>query len=107
MAGSRLRDAGFPTPRVLVTADDVVHGKPNPEPYWKGAAGLGIAPELCVVFEDSPAGISAARAAGMRVIGLLTTYPPEQLQQAQALVQDFTRIRVDLKGPGNLEIVLS
>jgi len=107
MAGSRLRDAGFPTPRVLVTADDVVHGKPNPEPYWKGAAGLGIAPELCVVFEDSPAGISAGRAAGMRVIGLLTTYPPEQLQQAQALIQDFTRIRVDLKAPGNLEIVLS
>jgi sugar-phosphatase len=107
MARSRLRDAGFPTPRVLVTADDVVHGKPNPEPYWKGAAGLGIAPELCVVFEDSPAGISAGRAAGMRVIGLLTTYPPEHLQQAQAIIQDFTKIRVDLEGPGNLEIVLS
>jgi sugar-phosphatase len=107
MAKSRLRDAGFPTPRVLVTADDVVHGKPNPEPYWKGAAGLGIATELCVVFEDSPAGISAGRAAGMRVIGLLTTYPPEQLQQAQAIIQDFTKIRVDLTGPGNLEIVLS
>lgn len=107
MARSRLRDAGFPTPRVLVTADDVVHGKPNPEPYWKGAAGLGLAPELCVVFEDSPAGISAGRAAGMRVIGLLTTYPAEQLQQAQALIQDFTKIRVDLEGPGNLEIVLS
>jgi sugar-phosphatase len=107
MARTRLRDAGFPTPRVLVTADDVVHGKPNPEPYWKGAAGLGVAPELCVVFEDSPAGISAGRAAGMRVIGLLTTYPAEELQQAQAIIQDFTKIRVERKGPGNLEIVLS
>ena len=106
MAKSRLHDAGFPTPRVLVTADDVVHGKPNPEPYLKGAAGLGIAPELCVVFEDSPAGISAARAAGMRVIGLLTTYPAEELGQAKATIQDFTKIRIDQNGEKKLEIKL-
>jgi sugar-phosphatase len=106
MAVTRLRDAGFPAPRVLVTADDVIHGKPNPEPYLKGAAGLEIAPNLCMVFEDSPAGIGAATAAGMRVIGLLTTYPPEELEKAKATIQDFTKIRIDQPGGKNLEITL-
>jgi len=104
MAKTRLRDAGFPAPRVLVTADDVIHGKPHPEPYLKGAAGLAIAPELCLVFEDSPAGISAATAAGMRVIGLLTTYPPEELQQAIAMIEDFTKIQVRQKQSKTVEI---
>lgn len=104
MAEIRLRDAGFPVPGVLVTADDVVRGKPHPEPYLKGAAGLGIAPELCVVFEDSPAGISAATAAGIRVIGLLTTYPAEELEQAVAVIEDFTKIQVRQNRSESLEI---
>ena len=104
MAVVRLRDAGFPTPRVLITSDDVIHGKPYPEPYLKGTAGLGLAPEQCIVFEDSPAGISAATAAGMKVIGLLTTYPAEKLHQAQAKIQDFTKIKVESNASGKLEI---
>jgi sugar-phosphatase len=106
MAVVRLRDAGFPTPRILVTADDVIHGKPHPEPYLKGAAGLELAPEQCIVFEDSPAGISAATAASMRVIGLLTTYPAEELHLAQAKIQDFTKIKVERNGSGKLEITV-
>jgi sugar-phosphatase len=104
MATARLRDAGFVAPRVLVSADDVVHGKPHPEPYLKGAEGLGIAPEQCLVFEDSPAGIRAARAAGMRVIALRTTFPPEALGDAQGMIGNFTEIRVESNGSGNLEI---
>jgi sugar-phosphatase len=107
MALTRLRDAGYPIPRVLVTADDVIHGKPNPEPYLKGAAGLGIASDQCIVFEDSPAGIRAANAARMRVIGLLTTYPPEALHQAQAKIADFTKTKVERNGSGKLEIVFA
>jgi sugar-phosphatase len=104
MATSRLRDTGLVVPRVLVSADDVVNGKPHPEPYLKGAAGLGIAPELCLVFEDSPAGIRAANDAGMRVIALRTTYPPGELQEAKERIGNFTEIRVERNQSGNLEI---
>ncbi len=107
MALTRLKDAGFPMPRVLVTADDVLHGKPNPEPYLQGAAGLGIAADQCIVFEDSPAGIRAANVAGMRVIGLLTTYPPEELHQVQAKIADFTQVGVQQSNDGRLEIAFA
>ena len=106
MAISRLQDAGYPTPSALVTADDVSLGKPNPEPYLKGAAGLGIAPERCLVFEDAPAGILAAKAAGMRVIAVRTTYPTSQLTGADTTIADFTAIWVMQNENRNLEITL-
>ena len=106
MATARLRDTGHVIPPVLVTADDVVNGKPNPEPYLKGAAGLGIAPELCIVFEDAPAGIRAAHAAGMRVIALKTTYPAEELQEAEAMIEDFREVKVERNAAGKLELLV-
>ncbi len=104
MATARLRDTGHLVPPVLVTADDVVDGKPHPEPYLKGAKGLGIAPELCVVFEDAPAGIRAAHAAGMRVIALTTTFPVGELHEADAVVANFNDVRVERSPDGNLAI---
>jgi len=104
MATARLRDTGHVIPKVLVTADDVVDGKPHPEPYLKGAKGLGVAPELCVVFEDAPAGIRAAHAAGMRVIALTTTFALEELHEAEAIAKNFHEIRVELSTAGKLEI---
>jgi len=74
LAGSRIAAAGLPTPAVLVTADDVPVGKPDPAPYLKGAALLGFPPARCLVVEDAPAGVSSARAAGCPVIGVLTTH---------------------------------
>ena len=65
LAIARLQFAGIPLPRVLVTADDVTNGKPHPEPYLKGAELLGMNPAECLVIEDAPAGIQAARAAGI------------------------------------------
>src|SRR5277367_4197000 len=59
LASTRLPFCGLPIPKVLVTSDDVVHGKPNPEPYLKGAEWLGFAPAECLVIEDAPAGIEA------------------------------------------------
>ncbi|HEY3012894.1 MAG TPA: HAD-IA family hydrolase [Gemmatimonadales bacterium] len=75
----RLRLAGLPVPSVLVCAEDVIHGKPSPDVYLLAAASLGVAPSECVVIEDAPAGIEAARAAGMGVIGLTTTHRRDQL----------------------------
>ena len=67
LARVRLAAAGL-QPTVVVTADDVVNGKPHPEPYRAGAAAIGIDPARCVVFEDAPAGVAAARAAGVGVV---------------------------------------
>src|SRR5947199_7784219 len=81
LALARLRLTGLPVPEVLVAAGDVAHGKPHPEPYLTAAARLGVDPGDCVVFEDAPAGIAAARAGAMRVIGLATTYGAEQISR--------------------------
>lgn len=71
LARARLQAAGIAEPAVLVTADDVTRGKPDPEPYLRGAALLGLDPADCIVLEDAPAGIAAARAAGVgAVIGI-------------------------------------
>ena len=75
LATTRMRRVGLPIPEALVTADDVRNGKPDPEPYLKGAELLRARPAECVVVEDAVAGIRAAHAAGMRVIALPTTYP--------------------------------
>ena len=75
----RLRRAGLPMPRVLVCAEDVARGKPSPDVYLLAATRLGVAPSDCLVLEDAPAGIEAARAAGMSVVGLTTTHPTAQL----------------------------
>jgi mannitol-1-/sugar-/sorbitol-6-phosphatase len=79
LAEIRLEAAGLPIPAVMVTADDVSRSKPHPEGYLAAAARLGVAPADCVVLEDSPAGVEAGRAAGMRVIGITTTFPRERL----------------------------
>ncbi len=79
LAAARVGAAGIAQPTLLITADDVVHGKPNPEPFLLGAAKLGVEPERCLVFEDAPSGIAAARAAGMAVVGVTSTYPADRL----------------------------
>ena len=69
---------------VVVTADDVTRGKPDPEVYMLAARRLRAHPAACLVFEDSVVGIHAARAAGMRAIGVATAYPAEELHAAGA-----------------------
>ena len=84
LAQVRLKVAGLPTPRNIVTCDDITNGKPDPEPYIKGAALLGVPASKCVVFEDAPAGIRAGKAAGALVIALPTTSPQAELEAAGA-----------------------
>ncbi|GAA0235119.1 HAD-IA family hydrolase [Cryptosporangium japonicum] len=69
LAAARLGAAGLTAP-LLVTVDDVTDGKPHPEPYLTAAARLGVAPEHCLVVEDSLTGLTAGRAAGMRTAAL-------------------------------------
>jgi sugar-phosphatase len=78
-AADRLRRAGLPLPAILVCAEDVAHGKPNPDAYLIAAGLLEVPPISCLVIEDSPAGVEGARAAGMPVIGLMTTHEPGHL----------------------------
>jgi sugar-phosphatase len=96
LASARLRFCGFPVPDVLVTADDVTNGKPDPEPYLKGAAHLGFDAKDCLVIEDAPAGIQAARAAGMKVIGMASTYAPSELRSADAVVEGFQQVSLQI-----------
>jgi sugar-phosphatase len=100
LAVARLGYAGIPVPRHMITANDVVHGKPSPEPFLKGAALLGFDPAECLVFEDSPAGISSARSAGMKTIALQTTYAAEQLQDANAIIGNLADVKASLGNEG-------
>jgi len=104
LASSRMRYCGLPVPEVLVTADDVNHGKPHPEPYLKGAEWIGVAPAECLVIEDAPSGIESARAGGMKVIGLASTYAPSKLAKADAVVQKLARIQASANGSGKMVI---
>ncbi len=74
---------------VITGDEDVSHGKPDPEIYTLSAQRLGLPPIACLAFEDTPAGIQAARAAGIHVIGVATSHTPEDLSGADFCVQDF------------------
>jgi len=102
LAGVRIAAAGLPRPRHLVTATDVRRGKPDPEPYLKGAELLGVAASDCIVMEDAPAGIRAGKTAGARVLALRTTATDDELREAGAdwIVDDCAELLVDLDGDG-------
>ncbi len=101
LAGLRLALGGFPSPPVLISADDIVHGKPDPEGFRRAAEALGEQPEECLVFEDTPAGLQAGRAAGARIIGLSTTFPASALP-ADIVVPDFTSVSMQPAEDGSL-----
>ena len=95
---------GVPVPKVMVTADDVVHGKPHPEPYLKGAELLGFDPKECLVIEDAPAGIQSAHASGMKVIALTSTYPAAALSRADAVVEKLSQIHITSEDAQNFTV---
>jgi sugar-phosphatase len=104
LASARLRFCGLPVPKVLVTADEVAHGKPHPEPYLKGAERLGFPAADCLVVEDAPAGIESARAGGTKVVGITSTYAVGALLLADAVVGKLEQIRVTSNGAGKLGV---
>lgn len=94
LARRRLAWAGLPVPSCLVPADDVDEGKPSPEGYLRAAQDLQVRPRDCIVIEDAPAGVEAARAAGMQVIGLATTHDPSALLGVEVILPDLINISV-------------
>ena len=82
LARVRIQAAGLPVPMTIITSSDITNGKPHPEPYLKGAQALGFVAADCVAFEDVPAGIRSAKAAGARVIALRTTATESELAAA-------------------------
>jgi sugar-phosphatase len=78
LAEVRLLAANLPIPDVFITAEDVLHGKPDPEGYLKAADGLGVSIKDCLIFEDSRAGVMAAKAAGASVAVVGSVAPVEE-----------------------------
>ena len=105
LARVRLETGGISIPERFIAADMVERGKPNPEPYLRGAEILGLAPADCVVFEDSGSGTKAGRAAGCTVIATTFSHPIAELSAAHFLVTDLTAITVEAL-PGDEEIAL-
>ena len=98
LANARLNYAGLPVPAVLVSADEVLHGKPDPEPYLIGARGVRFRPGDCLVVEDAPAGIQSAKAAGMNVIAITTTFSRAELGAADAVIDSLRCIAIEVSG---------
>ncbi|MFJ1750339.1 HAD-IA family hydrolase [Streptomyces sp. NPDC088116] len=98
LAEARLGEVGV-RPKSMITADDITRGKPDPEPFLLGARLLGVDPERCVVFEDAPAGLAAARAAGMRTVALTTTHQRSELD-ADVVVGDLSEVSAQVVAGG-------
>lgn len=105
LASMRLAAAGFPQPPVLIASDDVARGKPDPLPYLTAAERLGVAPRDCFAVEDAHAGIASARAAGMTVAGITTTYTREELV-CDVIISSFDDLSLEVAG-GRLMITVA
>ncbi len=99
LAEARLLASGLVAPDVVVTVDDVERGKPHPDPFVEAALRLGFDPADCLVVEDAPGGLRAARAAGCATLAVVTTSTPQELvvdQLADAVVTDLSAVRFDV-----------
>ncbi len=98
---ANLRKIGLPFPswQVVVTAEDVARRKPDPMIFLKASERLGVAPADCTVVEDALNGVAAAKAAGMRCVAVATTFPAEQLSQADVVRATLAEVTLaDLLG---------
>jgi sugar-phosphatase len=103
IATGRLQAAGITPPAVLVTFDDVTHGKPDPEPFLLAASRLGVDPADCVVFEDAPAGLAAARAAGCATVAIAGTHDASELD-ADLVVDGLFQLDLRARDGGGLTL---
>ncbi len=94
VASARIRAAGLPEPKILVTAEQVANGKPHPDAYLLGAQRLALRPESCVVVEDAPAGIEAGLAAGCRMIAVNAPRDTPRLNEADFVVARLDALRI-------------
>jgi mannitol-1-/sugar-/sorbitol-6-phosphatase len=92
LAAARLRAAGLEPPPVMVTAEDVSRGKPDPEGYLAAAERLGVKPEEAVVVEDAPPGLEAGRAAGAATVGVTSTHAAAELTAADVVISTLEEL---------------
>lgn len=102
LATRRMEYMGLPIPAILVSAEDVNTGKPDPEAYLKGAHLAGVSPEECLVVEDAPSGVSAGKAAGMIVVAVATTHRDDELTNANAVTQSLSKLQVSIETESGL-----
>jgi len=95
LANVRLSAVGLPIPATIVTADQVRHAKPDPEPFLLAATRLNVSPADCLVFEDAPSGILAAQRALMRVVAVESHPSPLPLPETDARIPDFRGVRIE------------
>lgn len=103
LAARRLAAAGLPLPPMMVSADDVTHGKPAPDCFLLAAERLGVSVERCLVFEDAAPGIAAAEAAGMAVL-VITAMHSHALGHVHASVRDYRGLSISTDEAGLLGI---
>ncbi|KIK67940.1 hypothetical protein GYMLUDRAFT_36747 [Collybiopsis luxurians FD-317 M1] len=105
---SALANAGIDVPDAFVAAEDVIKGKPAPDPYLLGAEKCGVKPENCVVFEDAPAGVQSGKSAGCKTIGFLTTHSRTQMEAAEPdfLVPNMASVRLRLSKDGGIDVTV-
>ena len=96
----RLAAAGLPVPQRIISGDMVERGKPDPEPYRRGAELLGFTPSDCVVVEDAPSGVGAGLAAGCKVLGVLGTHSAEELHGADWVAESLEKLQVTSRETG-------
>jgi sugar-phosphatase len=106
LAEVRIEATGLRVPRVVVTADDVERGKPHPDPFLLAAERLGVDAERCLVVEDAPGGLTAARAAGCATLAVTTTTPRHELV-ADAIVENLGDVAFTHSPPGGGVLVSS
>lgn len=104
LAMARISAAGLTAPAIVVTFDDVTHGKPHPEPFLTGAARLGVDPSRCLVVEDAPAGVRAGRAAGCVTLAVTTTSTRAELD-ADLVVDSLAEVSI-VTGPQGFSILV-
>ncbi|XVX19944.1 HAD family hydrolase [Actinomycetota bacterium] len=106
LAEARIAATGLDHPDVVVTASDVTHGKPHPEPFLLAAERLGVDPAQCLVAEDATAGLTAAKAAGCATIALTTTSSRAAMEadpNADVVVDSLAEVRFEV-GPEGVRV---
>lgn len=104
VAHARHRAAGLPTPAVFVTAEQVQHGKPQPDAYLLGAKLLGLSPQECLVVEDAPAGVQSGLAAGCYVAAVNVPAETPELLEVDFVLSTLTTLRVEKLPDGQVNV---
>lgn len=94
VATARINFARLPFPPMLITSEDIIWGKPHPQPFLLGASRLGVEPEKCVGFEDSFAGLASVQAAGCQVVEIKTAQSVEHGLKVNSVLYNYRSLRV-------------